>query len=78
VILEGERAKNEAIQRLNERKKKIELEISYWPRFISSKSISSPAKREKFFNQRAKLLGFTIDEYYEEIVKKCEGKVIVI
>jgi outer membrane translocation and assembly module TamA len=77
IKIDADKARQEAKERLAEYKKKIELEISYFPTFIKNGFLSSQSKREKYFIQRAKLLKMPLEDYLKEVVEKA-GKTIVI
>jgi hypothetical protein len=69
--------KEDAQKKADEYKRKIDLEISYWPQFVQNGFTGTLGKREAHFRRRAKLLNMPVEEYLTEVVAKCDKKVVL-
>ena len=50
----------------------IAQELRWWPTIIKRGYLSTQSKREKYFDQRAKIIGISTGEYIEKVVSVAE------
>jgi len=72
----AEEQKLKAIEIKKTRERKIQNEIDMFPIAIKNGMVSTAAKREAYYRQRAKAMGFSFDDYVLEVVPKLSAVVL--